>query len=98
MNAMQTIMSGWMCGLLAAVSLGIGSLPVALADTVTNTATVDGITWTYTVSGEAAMIGIGSWGTPAISQSMVGPISIPSTLGGYPVTCIAYCRFTDVAV
>ena len=58
------------------------------------TETIDGITWKYTVSnGEVAIYGSGyAWNgntiKTAISSSTSGAITIPSTLGGYPVTSI----------
>ena len=55
------------------------------------TETVDGITWTYTVSDGKAEIGGGS---RAIPRSTTGAITIPSTLGGYPVTGIGYSAFS----
>ena len=44
-------------------------------------ATVNGITWTYSVSGGKAEISDVTWAT-------AGAITIPSSLGGYPVTSI----------
>lgn len=55
---------------------------------------VDGIVWTYTVTnGEAVIGGGGAW--PAISQSTTGAITIPSSLGGYPVTSIGVSAFNS---
>ena len=51
-----------------------------------NTETVDGITWTYTVSNGKASIG--DSGLQAVPTSTSGAITIPSTLGGKPVTSI----------
>ena len=69
----------------------------ALADTET----VNGIEYTYSVyedDGEGEAYLQGDWGwdeeagywrvPPVISQSTEGAISIPSTLGGHPVTGI----------
>ncbi len=50
------------------------------------TETVNGITWTYTVTSGGARIGNGS--SAAISTSKEGAVEIPSTLGGYPVVDI----------
>ena len=58
------------------------------------TATVDGITWAYTVSGSKVTIGTGSLSS-AIPTSTRGAITIPSTLGGYPVTSIGDEAFRD---
>ena len=55
-----------------------------------NTATVDGITWTYTVSDGKVSIGGPS---KAIPVSTTGSISIPSTLGGMPVVNISDSAF-----
>ncbi|MBQ6010155.1 MAG: leucine-rich repeat protein, partial [Kiritimatiellae bacterium] len=59
------------------------ALPLAAA-----TETVDGITWTYTVANGVASIGGDSSSSTAVPTSTSGSIAIPSTLGGYPVTCI----------
>ncbi|MBR2920518.1 MAG: hypothetical protein IKC27_04095, partial [Kiritimatiellae bacterium] len=48
-----------------------------------DTETVNGIEWTYTVLDGKASINI-----DYISKSTSGAITIPSTLGGYPVTSI----------
>ncbi len=48
-----------------------------------DTETVDGYTWTYRIIGETAEII-----SPAISPSPAGVVTIPSMLGGYPVTSI----------
>lgn len=52
------------------------------------TATVDGLTWTYTVSNGQASVGGGSNSSTAVPTTTTGAISIPATLGGYPVTSI----------
>ena len=57
------------------------------------TETVDGITWTYTVTDGKASVGGGTTSTPAIPTSTTGSITIPSTLGGYPVASIRTCAF-----
>ena len=84
-------------------------LLIALAWTVVEpayalTSTVDGITWTYTVSNNQASLGGGSESSQAVSTSMTGTIVIPLTLGGYPVTRIRdyaffYCsRLTSITI
>ena len=55
------------------------------------TETVYGITWTNRVSDGKAEICNGN--SPAISKSTTGEITIPSTLGGYPVTRIGSYAF-----
>ncbi|MBR6802645.1 MAG: leucine-rich repeat domain-containing protein [Kiritimatiellae bacterium] len=57
------------------------------------TATVNGIEWTYEVSnGEAQLFDRFS---PVISTSTSGVITIPSTLGGLPVTSIGFHAFRN---
>ena len=58
------------------------------------TETVDDITWTYVVVNGAASVGSGSYyGDRAVPTSTTGAITIPATLGGYPVTSIGYNAF-----
>jgi hypothetical protein len=57
------------------------------------TATVDGITWSYRVSNGEAEI-YNDYDT-AIPTSTNGAITIPSTLGGYPVTSIGDYAFYE---
>lgn len=61
------------------------------------TEVVDGITWTYTVSNGAATVGGGSSSSPAIATSTSGAITVPTTLGGVPVTGIAKYAFYNCA-
>ena len=72
--------------LLCWFALGITTFLVAA------TATVNGITWTYQVSNGEAQI-FNDWNT-AIPTSTSGAITIPSTLGGYPVTSIGDSAFS----
>ena len=58
-----------------------------------DTQTVNGITWTYTVSSGKASVGGGSYSSPAVPTSTAGAITIPSRLGGYPVTSIGSYAF-----
>ena len=57
------------------------------------TETVNGITWTYTVSNGKASVGSGTFSTTAVPKSTSGAITIPRTLGGYPVTSISRAAF-----
>ena len=57
------------------------------------TEVVDGIEWTYAIIGDKAQVGDGLSTNPAIPSSTVGAITIPSTLGGYPVTSIGDYAF-----
>ena len=65
-----------------------------LSETTLSTQIVDGVAWTYSVNDGKAQIRqqrgsvrMGLW-VPAISASTTGAITIPSTLGGCPVTSI----------
>ena len=51
------------------------------------TQTIDGIAWTYSVSDGAATI-------ESIPNESTGDITIPSSLGGYPVTSIGHSAFS----
>ena len=54
---------------------------------------VDGIKWTYTVmGGKVSVCADGSY-QKAVPRSTSGAITIPSTLGGYPVTSIGESAF-----
>ena len=56
------------------------------------TETVNGIEWTYTVKNGEVILG--GWNSPrSIPESTSGAITIPSTLGGYPVTSFGYRAF-----
>ncbi len=57
------------------------------------TATVNGIKWTYIVSEGKASVGGGSSSSTAVPKSTSGVITIPSSLGGHPVTSIASFAF-----
>ncbi len=66
--------------------------------------TVDGIEWKYTVSdGKASHGGVG-YPNPSVTRATAGSITIPSSLGGYPVTAIGDAAFwhcgglTDVTI
>ena len=59
------------------------------------TETVDGIKWTYVVKGGKASVGGGSLFSEAISTYTKGAVTIPSTLGGCPVTSIGDYAFYD---
>ena len=59
------------------------------------TTMVDGITWTYVVNNGEVQVGTGSSSGRAISTSTKGEITIPSVLGGYPVTSIGDYAFYE---
>ena len=59
------------------------------------TATVNGITWTYTVSNGEASVGGGSSSSPAVPRKTKGAIKIPSELGGFSVTSIGNYAFSS---
>ena len=73
--------------LMILAAMMVVALPIMAATEV-----VDGITWTYTVSNGKASVGGGgrlhSSSSAAVPVSTSGAITIPSTLGGYPVTSI----------
>ena len=73
----------WMY-LLSLLALALAWAPDARAATET----VDGITWTYTVSSGKATLK-----SPALPTGTTGDIVIPSTLGGCPVTGIGNNAF-----
>ena len=70
---------------------------LSVSPTFAMTETVDGITWTYTVSGGKAAVGNDSYSSPkpAVSSSTTGSITIPFSLGDYPVTRIGYRAFFE---
>ena len=57
-----------------------------------NVPIIDGITWTYVVVDGEAVLGDGACGL-AIPYDTAGDISIPASLGGYPVTVIGESAF-----
>jgi len=62
-----------------------GAALAAVASTIpaqAATETVDGVTWTYTVSGGKASVGGGNSIPPAVPRSTAGAITSPSSLGG----------------
>lgn len=59
-----------------------------------DTETVDGIEWTYSVSGGTVTVGI-PWSKTAVPNATEGAIVIPDSLGGYPVTGIAANGFVN---
>ena len=69
---------------LAAVAVAFG----AWADTET----VGDYTWTYQINGDTAEIY--NNGSKAISPEPTGTVTIPSTLGGKPVTSIGSSAFS----
>ena len=63
------------------------------AEADTHTERVNGIEWTYSVENGKASLESGGGLDPAIPTSTSGAITIPSTLGGYPVTRIRFWAF-----
>ena len=70
--------------------IGLMLIFISTLSTFAATETVNGITWTYTVLKGQVLLG-----TPAIPTSTVGNISIPSMLGGKPVTSIREQAFSS---
>lgn len=66
-----------------AITISVFLMTAAIVNAATET--VDGITWTYTVTEDAVSIGGGSASSTAVPTSTSGAITIPSTLGGRPV-------------
>lgn len=58
-----------------------------------DTATVDGYTYTYSVTDGKATIGASNAWTRAISPSPTGHVTVPSSLGGFPVVGIGDYAF-----
>ena len=87
---MSTKHATWRTELVAIVSVILATLSVRAATEI-----VDGIEWTYTVSDGKASVGGGSSDSPAVPKSTSGAITIPSTLGGYPVTSIGANAFRE---
>ena len=73
--------------LAAAVAVAIGAW--------SETETVGGYTWKYQINGDTAEIYNSNHGFAAISPSPTGAVTIPSTLGGKPVTSIGEGAFSD---
>ena len=65
----------------------------ALADTWTDPVT--GYTWNYRINGDTAEIYSDSYYSAVISPEPTGAVTIPTTLGGKPVTSIGYGAFRN---
>ena len=69
-----------------------------------DTATVDGYTYTYSVTDGKVTIGTGETVKTAVSPKPTGRLTVPSELGGYPVTGLGESAFynctgvTDVTI
>ena len=69
-----------------------------------DTATVDGFTYTYSVTDGKVTIGTGETVKTAVSPKPTGRLTVPSELGGYPVTGLGESAFynctglTDVTI
>ena len=59
------------------------------------TAYVDGLNWTYTVANGVASLGGGSSTSTAVPTSTTGAITIPESLGGYPVKSVGDSAFSQ---
>lgn len=69
-------------------------MPVFLAlSSQSETEEVSGITWSYQIVGDAASVGGGVSGATAVAASTTGVLTIPSMLGGLPVTRIGDYAF-----
>ena len=54
---------------------------------------IDGILWAYTINNGKARVGAGNCASRAIPVTTAGTITIPSALGGWPVTSVADYAF-----
>ncbi len=85
----QTIETMRQCVRVAVMMfLGISLIASARADVEV----VDGIEWTYTISGDTASVG-GGYGSPAVPVTTIGAVVVPSQLGGKKVTSIGIYAF-----
>ncbi len=80
----------WMGWLAVALAAATGAFSARGA-----TETVDGVAWTYSVSGGKATIYSGNNFEAAIPTSTSGRIAIPAALGGHPVTAIGEAAFLE---
>ena len=79
--------------IISKAALCVSFATFALMALFANTEVVDGVTWTYTVSGGETSVGGGSTSSTAVPTSTTGAIAIPSSLGGKPVTSIGNSAF-----
>ena len=70
------------------------TMPLMCASAHALTEVVDGIEWTYTVSGGKALVAGVSYSSTAVPKSTTGAITIPSSLGGKQVTSIGSSAFS----
>ena len=63
-----------------------------------DTATVDGYTYTYSVTDGKVEIGTGEKVKAAVSPNPTGRLTVPSELGGYPVTGLGESAFSGTGV
>ena len=68
------------------------AVALATGGTWAETEKVGDYTWTYRIIGDTAEIYSGSW-SAAISPEPTGSVTVPATLGGYPVTSIGNWAF-----
>ena len=72
-------------------------LTMAFCATVfADTATVGGITWTYTVKSDGTAIVGGDWNL-AVPAATTGALTIPSSLGGHKVTVVGQGAFYGIS-
>ena len=91
---MNSFVAGGFMRLVACALMSLAGAWSAYADMWTDPNM--GITWTYTVSDGKASLGSGSYsGERAVLTSTAGAITIPSSLGGYPVRSIGSWAFTE---
>ena len=76
--------------LLACLFVFASSIHVLFGSTWTDPDT--GITWVYSVRDGKASVGVGPLDT-AVPKTTTGAITIPSSLGGYPVTSVGSFAF-----
>ena len=80
---------------IMAIAALAATMVALTAHAATWTDPVTGITWTYTVRNDKVLVGGGSYSTPAVPKTTTGTITVPSTLGGKPVTSLRDYAFYE---